>query len=404
MLEKTYYSNGKNKFEDYIFSSQEWSAPAMVAPGEIRKRISSFKLEGRKIRKLRMIGLSYMLTRDWIESHAYDCLEPYEEEERKKRSDYRNIDPATPFGCVAQIDEPFLIGFEDGDVFEIDTPQQPEFRMSMNCIPWEIKAGTNLPNVDANVLFAPCLGRYIVNVEVRTEYTDKDPMFHDFFDGEHSKRELVSNIVLWLDDGSGISIGGFIDFCEVAYINENRELHTIAFGELKRGLFNWEDLHTDEATGFEAESGSLYFGELGRDHVEAPFITLVPGENKTALRISYDEDFLLLDWSITCLNREFFDEYGEYELPFQQWSEVLNFAEKIISFTNFDDLFDYLVGLGIVCTSWRGGEKNLFLDRLNAGGVNFWNNRKKYQMQLKDIRAWSELVLSENETMMVYGY
>ena len=104
MLEKTYYSNGKNKFEDYIFSSQEWSAPAMVAPGEIRKRISSFKLEGRKIRKLRMIGLSYMLTRDWIESHAYDCLEPYEEEERKKRSDYRNIDPATPFGCVAQID------------------------------------------------------------------------------------------------------------------------------------------------------------------------------------------------------------------------------------------------------------------------------------------------------------
>ena len=66
MLKKTYYSNGKNKFEDYIFSSQEWSAPAMVAPGEIRKRISSFKLEGRKIRKLRMIGLSYMLTRDWM--------------------------------------------------------------------------------------------------------------------------------------------------------------------------------------------------------------------------------------------------------------------------------------------------------------------------------------------------
>ena len=131
---------------------------------------------------------------------------------------------------------------------------------------------------------------------------------------------------------------------------------------------------------------------------------MVPGEDKTALRISYDEDFLLLDWSITCINRDFFDEYGEYELPFQQWSEVLNIAEKIISFTNFDDLFDYLVGLDIVYTSWHGGEKNLFLDRLNAEGVNFWNNRKKYLTQLKDIRTWSELVLSENETMMVYGY
>ena len=91
-------------------------------------------------------------------------------------------------------------------------------------------------------------------------------------------------------------------------------------------------------------------------------------------------------------------------MPFQQWSEVLHIAEKIISFTNFDDLFDYLVGLDIVYTSWHGGEKNLFLDRLNAGGVNFWNNRKKYLTQLKDIRTWSELVLSENETMMVYGY
>ena len=68
------------------------------------------------------------------------------------------------------------------------------------------------------------------------------------------------------------------------------------------------------------------------------------------------------------------------------------------------DLFDYLVGLDIVYTSWHGGEKNLFVDRLNAEGVNFWNNRKKYLTQLKDIRTWSELVLSENETMMVYGY
>ena len=31
---------------------------------------------------------------------------------------------------------PLLIEFEDGDVFEIDTPQTPEFRIGMNCIPW----------------------------------------------------------------------------------------------------------------------------------------------------------------------------------------------------------------------------------------------------------------------------
>lgn len=31
---------------------------------------------------------------------------------------------------VAEIDEPFLIGFEDGDSFEIDAHQEPEFRIN----------------------------------------------------------------------------------------------------------------------------------------------------------------------------------------------------------------------------------------------------------------------------------
>ena len=49
MLEKTLFSDGKNNFEDNTFSAKVWSAPTMVSPEEIRKRLSSFKLEGRKI-------------------------------------------------------------------------------------------------------------------------------------------------------------------------------------------------------------------------------------------------------------------------------------------------------------------------------------------------------------------
>ncbi len=93
-----------------------------------------------------------------------------------------------------------------------------------------------MPNADANVLFAPCLRKAIMNVEIRCYCTDKDPMFNDFFDEEHNKRELVSSIVLWLDDGNGIKIGGTIDFCAIAYIDERRVPHTIPFGELKQGL------------------------------------------------------------------------------------------------------------------------------------------------------------------------
>ncbi|MBQ9881216.1 MAG: hypothetical protein IJM42_01190 [Synergistes sp.] len=404
MLEKTYRSSGKNSFENNNFSSPEWYAAAMVSPEEIKERIASFKLEGRTIQKLRMIGLSYMLTRDWIKSHAYDLLGRYEEEERQKRSDYHNIDPEAPFGRYSQIDEPFLICFEDGDVFEIDTPQEPEFCMSMNCIPWETEADTNLPNVDANVLFAPCIGKTISNVEVRTYYTDRYPFSSDFFEEEHSKREYVSDIVLWLDDGNGISIGGYYDYCQVAYIDENRTLLTIPFAELKSGMFNWEDLHTDEITGFEARSPSLFFGETGRRHAAEPYITLSPGEGKTHLYISCCKDFLLLDQSIACLSRESFDRYKKYELSFLQWKKVLDIAEKIVSFTSFDDLFDYLAGFGIICKSRCGVENNPFPERLNSNGAELWNDREKYVTQLEDIREWTKLVLSENESMMVYGF
>ncbi len=257
MPEKTLYSDGKNNFEDNTFSAKEWAAPSMVSPEEIRKWISSFQIEGRKIKMLRMVGLDYYQTRDAIESYAYKYLEQYEDGERQRRSEYRNIDPEMPYGCCSEIDEPFLIAFEDGDVFEIVTPQVPEFRMSMNCIPWDIEAGTNMPNTDANVIYASCIGKTIMDVEVRTYFMDKDPMFHDFLDEEHNKRELVSEIILWLNDGNGLSIKGAYDYCDIAYINKKGILNTIPFRELKKGLSNWEDRQTDNSTDFDVASPSF---------------------------------------------------------------------------------------------------------------------------------------------------
>ena len=79
MIEETIYSNGKNNFMDNTFSSQEWSAPTMVSPEAIKDLIASFNLEGRIIRRMRMIGHTYNLTRDWIEEHAYNYFRNLEE-------------------------------------------------------------------------------------------------------------------------------------------------------------------------------------------------------------------------------------------------------------------------------------------------------------------------------------
>lgn len=97
MISNTIYSKGRDNFKDYSFSAREWSAPTMVSPKEIRERIDSFALCGRKIKRMRLIGLSYFHTRDWVEEAAYRQVEHLPEEERQRKSNYSTIDPTMQF-------------------------------------------------------------------------------------------------------------------------------------------------------------------------------------------------------------------------------------------------------------------------------------------------------------------
>lgn len=238
MLERTGDGAGKNDFKDNIFSAYEWSAVSMVSPTEIKNLVESFKLEGRIIKQLRIIGLAYNLRRDSIENTAYNYLEELSDPDADANSDYFNINAKLPYYRFAEIDQPFMIEFEDGDVFEINTPQVPEFRMSMNCIPWWIESGINSPNVDANVLFAPCIGRAIRSVEVKTFETETDPISQLPFDDFGAKREFVSSIIIRLDDGCSLCIKGRVDFCIIDYLNQQDKPGVLTFEKLKQALFN----------------------------------------------------------------------------------------------------------------------------------------------------------------------
>lgn len=397
MLERTLYSDGKNNFKDYTFSSNEWSAPDMVSPEEIRNRVTDFRLEGRTIADIRIIGLSYDHRRDWIEEHAYRLLEGLDEEIRQEKSTYCNIADDTQYDRYVRIDEPLLIRFDDEDVFEIDTPQQPEFRMSMNCIPWWIDAGTNLSNADAAVVFSPCIGAKIESVSVNTYITDKDPMFSNYFDERHSTRELVSDIVLWLDNGYGLKIGGWYDYCMVDLVDKENKVVPISFKELKEGLFNWEDLHIDDVTGFESESGTVFFGRLGAKHAGNPQITIAPDGKESKVHIAVS-DFDLFAWSITDIEKNCFDEYEGYSYSYKEWMGVLSEAQKLIDFETFDELFEYRIGLKI---TYEGS--NVALSQMNCRGAAFWKSKERYKDQLDDIRKWTELVLSTDGIMKIVG-
>lgn len=244
MLYDLFYKERQDKFENFTFSGSTWSAPSLEAPEKIRELLDSFHLVGRKIKKIKLIGLNYSLTRDCIEDFAYGCLSELPEDERQIRSDYNNISPDMLFPRNALVDEPLLIMFEDDEVLEINAPFEPIFRISMNRIPWGINAGTNQANVDANTLFSPCIGLSIADVEIHTYNTKKQPMYGCPFDEEPFEREFVRNIVLRFEDGTGLSFNGWIDYMTVQHIDQDLETN-ITWAQLKTSLYNWEDLHPD---------------------------------------------------------------------------------------------------------------------------------------------------------------
>ena len=372
----------------------------MIEPNIIRSRIALLKLEGRKIERMKLVGHSYPHDRNWIEERAYVSLDQYDEEERQLRSEYNNISRELLYDRYAETDEPFMIKFEDGDIFEIETPQVPEFRFSINRIPWTIRAGTNLSNLDANVMFAPCIGRTISAVEIKTYMTDKDPMIWDeYIDENHSNHELVEAIVLRLDNGDGIRIEGHIDFCVVSLIDAKDELLSISFRELKLGLYNWEDLYVDPDSGFRARTGTFFFGHKGTERVDHPYISLSPKGKRSMLSIGYfDFDFfkLVLSWQI----KEPYVEYDNYEFTADQWREILKKAELILSFDSFDDLFDCLTRTEV----YNRYGTNMFLVLLNCGGAKLWKQREKYRTQLQDLKEWTNLVLTDSDSMEIQGF
>ncbi len=408
MLKETLYSSGKNRFEGDRFSDKEWSAPTMVDAPEIRARIESFRLEGRVIRSMKLVGSAIFHTREMLEDTVYGALEQEgitDEEELRERSRYEAIGPDRLFARACATGAPLLISFEDYDRFEIDMPQAGEYRLGMNCIPWSVQPERQLQNVDANVLFKPCLGKRIEKAEVCAYVTDKDPMTGDHYmlyqDDRPGTRELVSRIVLHLEDGIRFVMETCLAdsnsfFCEDA---EGKNL-TIPFRELKKGLYNWEDLHLDPDSGFMAESTTVFFGEQGRKWVDGDTISFIPEDGRSRLMIQSD-DFHLLYWALSWQVRDWFDEMDDYVFPWEEWQEILNKADRLAAFETFDELFDFLTGLGI---TYGHGEDVFLYTLTNACGREYWENRREIRKQVRNLRRWTEMVVPKGMNMLVHGY
>lgn len=222
-------------YEKGEFSLETWSAPVFFSPIKIRKQLDSFRLEGRKIADIKLVGLNYNLSYEHLESLLLKDSEEY-------GNCVQKIDFEAPIGICAEIDEPVLIRFEDREVLEILELTDGEHRFSMNSIPWDIKAGTNLPNIDASKFFKECIGRTIKSVELQILNLSERENYFRPLNPAANQTDFVKNIILRFDDDTGLKFSGWLDFCNVDYIDCSNNYVKKTFREVAPAFYDLDEL------------------------------------------------------------------------------------------------------------------------------------------------------------------
>lgn len=170
-------SDGKNQFDDNRFSFWEWSAPILQTPGEVLQKYNELKLQNRIVKDVVAVGMGYNWRDDMIEDTVYNALENMDPLRRAQIPDPDAFLPEeVELPCWAEIDEPLLIVFEDGDTLAVSFDEGSCVRMDLNSIPVTIEPGVNRKTFHANRLFKDLIGRRLCALEVtgttqRPEFT-----------------------------------------------------------------------------------------------------------------------------------------------------------------------------------------------------------------------------------------
>lgn len=376
--------------EGAAFKASDWLAPILETPDEIQIWLDAFHLAGRTIMNIQTLGHAYNLTRDAVEDYVYTHLDQRPDEETKL-SDYASIPDDFPFLRLIETDEPLMIQFEDGDTFEIDAPQEPEFRMSMNELPWGILPGINDRNCDAKVVFGPCIGQKITAAKVNTYLATNHPMYGRPYNEDGTPKCIASSVVLELENGYCIQVKPWFDYADYECMTVDGKEAYMPFKDLKYGLHNWEDLHDDDTINFHAASYMLYCSDNIDDickRVAENGIILTLPESKKPLFIPRSR-FAVMEWALVYVLHEPLQGQDYIHLSKTVWEEVLCAAEHFLTSRTFDEIFDLVL------------QEKANLDSINRMGKQVWVNRRDYLTLVRDLIRWSELVLDNRSILEI---
>ena len=198
---------------------------------QIKDFFSKLNIIGKKIKSIKILGRDYDHDRDGIENLAFLQLDKVlPEDQAREKSRIRKYSQNLMFYRIAEVDEPIVIELDDGRrleilILELDNTIYADINKIPPNATWDI----NSANVDGNVMFSPCVGQTIKAVEFPA---------HGYSFGEEKNPPQIPDILIRLENGTGLKIEGWVDFCDVECLDGNNQTLKISFEDLKKGLHN----------------------------------------------------------------------------------------------------------------------------------------------------------------------
>ena len=204
------------------------------------KTLKSFNLKGKTIKNIRLVGMCYNLDEDGATDVAYKYyLNKKVEVDELSCSTYDTIPNEVEFNRYAQIDEPIIIEFDDGDKLEIDYSEASSLKIGLNSLPENIQYGCNIDNVDGNILFSDCIGEQIIGYEVLMQ--DEFELTYTYT-GSHgitnpiNQKSYISGFKILLTNCLELHFNSWYDYGEVIVVIRPNDYSKITWKELKYGI------------------------------------------------------------------------------------------------------------------------------------------------------------------------
>lgn len=221
------------------FDFNKWNVPLIQEPNELMQKLKELNIIGRRIVKIRCVGLCYNFTKDSIEDSAYNYYKEKNIENLQEISAYDNIPNETMFYRYVMIDGPIILYLDNGDRLEIDYSEGSSLKIGKNSLPENIECGINLPNTDMDVVFSICLEKEIKGFEVcMTDYLIDEFTASWGMPMPEKQNAYITSLKINLNDGIYLNFYSFYDYGEVEVKQRKNEDAKISWEELKKGIKN----------------------------------------------------------------------------------------------------------------------------------------------------------------------